>query len=194
MVDRGIFKKDFEPIVQPGEYIEVWPTPKSPTKKYYKVEMVLPLPLLEVDVCDSEHLDGNVTTSESNEVEIDDIYLNDGEIAHLRMIPRDDFAITHLAQPKARRHMVTKKKAWQIQTILDDPRTNPAVECLQLNEVFQFEDTGFWIKVKSNSATLTAARIEFFGWRLIVSGVDSVPNGVKPTRIPVEGYPGTGGE
>lgn len=186
MVDRGLYKKEFEPICQPGEYIETYPT-----KKFYLVNMVYPQPILSVDLCDATHLAASLATTESAEVEIDDVYVDDGEILHFRVIPRDDFAVTWIAKPKARPLLTTKNKTWELQTVLDDPRTNPAVENLQIHEFFQFEDTEFWIKAKANTATLSAARLIFFGWRLIVKEVASVPTGIRPTRIPTEGYPGT---
>ena len=186
MVERKLYAKDFEPIVQPGEYLETYPK-----KKFYRVEMVYPQPLLTVDLCDSDHLNADLTTTESSEVEIEDIYMDNGEILHFRMVPIDDFKITWIAKPKARPYLTTKNKTWEINTVLDDPRTNPAVENLQLQEFFQFEDTEMWVKAKANSGTLSQARLAFFGWRLIVTEVDSVPAGVRPTRIPTEGYPGS---
>jgi len=188
MVERKLYAKDFEPIVQPGEYIELYPRSE---REVYVVEMVFPLPLLEVDLCDADHLNATLTTSESGEIEIDDVYADNQELLHFRMIPRDDFAVTWLAKPKSRTFFTTKNKTWMLQTVEDDPRTNPAVEHLQLHEFFQFEDTEMWLKAKSNSATLSNARLEFFGWRYILTKVSSVPNGIRPTKVPVEGYPGS---
>lgn len=187
-VVRGLYLKDFEPVVQPDEFIETFPK-----KKYYVVGMVYTLPLLSVNICDSDHLNANLTTTESAEDQLDDVYVDADEIAHIRMVPRDDFAITWLAKPKARPYMTTKNKTWVLQTVLDDPRTNPASEHLQLHELFQFEDTEMWYKAKSNTSTLSSAYLEFFGYRLIVNEVklSDIPKGIKPTKIPTEGYPGT---
>lgn len=186
MVERGLYLKDFEPIVQSNEFLETYPK-----EKYYVAKVIYALPLLSVDICDSDHINANLATTESIEVEIDDVYLDSDEIGHYRMIPREDFAVTWIAKPKARPFMTTKNKTWTLQTILDDPRSNPAVEHLQLHELFQFEDTEMWIKAKSNTSTLTAARLEFFGYRIIVSELKEAPKGVRPTRIPTEGYPGS---
>lgn len=186
MVVRGIYLEKFEPIVQPLEFLETFPK-----KKFYQVEMVYILPLFSVDLCDADHLNANVTTTESSEVEIDDIYLDDDEIAQYRVIPRDDFNITYMAKPRARQYLTIRNQIFSIPTQFDDPRTNVAIEKLNLNEIFQFENTEMWVKATSNTATLTAARLEFFGYRLIVTPVNSLPNGVRATRIPTEGYPGS---
>lgn len=189
MVDRGLFKEKFEPVVQPGEYIQTYPK----TKKFYRVKAIYALPLLPVNLCDSDHLDGNITTSESAEIEIDDVYLDDLELAQLRVVPIEDFFVSWMGKPKARPYMVTKNKTWRIPALQDDARLNPANEFLHMNELFQFEDTEFWIKVTSHSATIsTTGRLAFFGYRFILEEVEKadIPPNIKPTVIPTEGYPG----
>lgn len=186
MVVRGLYLETFEPLVQPLEYLETFPK-----TKLYQVQMVYPLPLLSVNICDSDHLDASLTTSESAEQEIPEIYLDKDEIAQLRMIPREDWVVTWFAKPKARPFMTTKNKTWTLQTTLDDPRSNPATEKLQLNEIFQFEDTTMFIKAKSNTATISAANLEFMGWRFVVSEIAKLPSGMRATRIPTEGYAGS---
>lgn len=186
MVDRKLYAKDFEPIVQPGEYIEVYP--KKP-REFYVVGMVYPLPLLSVNLADSDHLGGAVTTAESAEVQINDVYLDDGELGHLRVVPYDDFSITWMGKPKSRPYMTTKNKVWKIPK-LDDPM-GVAVEFFSLNEIFQFEDTEFWVKVTANAGSVDPARVMFFGYRMLLEKVASVPTGIRPTKIPVEGYPGS---
>jgi len=186
MVVRGIYLEKFEPIVQPREFLETFPK-----KKFYRVEMVYILPLFSVDLCDADHINDDVTTAESVEVEIEDIYLDDDEIAQYRMIPRDDFNITYMAKPRARQYLTIRNKVFSVPTMFDDPRTNVAIEKLNLNEIFQFENTEMWVKATSNALVLTEARLEFFGFRLIVTPISTLPDGVRPTRIPTEGYPGT---
>lgn len=188
-VDRRVYKEVFEPIVQPLEFIQLFPD-----VAYYKVLAIYALPLLPVNLCDSDHLNGNITTTESAEVEIDDVYLDDKELAQLRMVPIEDFFVSWMAKPKARIYLTTRKKTWQIPAQQDDARLNPAVEMLHLNEIFQFEDTEFWIKVTSHSATIsTTGRLAFFGFRNILEEVSKadIPAGIKPTVVPVEGWPGT---
>ncbi len=187
MVVRGLYLKDFEPIVQPREYLET-----ITDKKFYLVEMIYPLPLLSVDLCDADHLGANVTVVESGEIEIDDVYLDDNEISHMRMIPRDDFFVAWMGKPRARVYYGTKNSRWQLPTMFDDPRTNPAIENLQLNEIFQFEDTAMWITATAYAGVLATARLEFHGYRFLVTEVDKkdLPKGFRPTRIPTQGYPG----
>jgi hypothetical protein len=139
-------------------------------------------------------LNANITTTESAEVEIDDVYLETLEFAQLRVVPIEDFFISWMAKPKERAYMTTKNKVWQIPAQQDDARLNPANEYLHLNEIFQFEDTGFWIKVTSHSATIsTTGRLAFFGYRFLLEEIKEadIPKGIKPTVIPTEGYPGT---
>lgn len=188
MVERKVYAEKFEPIVQPNEFLQTFPV-----VEYYKVVAIYPLPLLEVDIADSDHLNASVTTTESAEQEIEDVYLDTSELAQLRMIPRDDFAVTWMAKPRARPYLTTKNKTWQYQTELDDARSNVANEHLQLNEIFQFEDTEMWVKVTSNSGSLSNARLEFFGYKFILQKVEKalIPAGLKPTVVPTEGYPGT---
>jgi hypothetical protein len=188
MVDRKVYAEKFEPVVQPGEFIQTFPK-----GKYYVVKAIYTLPMLTVNLCDSEHLNGSVTTTESAEVEIDDVYLDSLELAQLRMVPVDDFYVSWVGKPKARPYYTTKNKTWQVQALQDDARLNPANEYLHLNEIFQFEDTEMWVKVTSNSATLTTARLAFFGYRFILEEItkDKIPAGIKPTVVPTEGYPGT---
>jgi len=185
MVDRGLYRRWFEPIIQPGEFLMTFPD-----KVYYVVGIVYPLPLLSVDICDSNHLNASLTTGESAEVEINDVYLDDGEISQLRMIPVDDFVVTWVAKPKSAPYYTTRKKTWDVQTILDDPRFNPAVEHLNLHEIFQFEDTEMWIKAKANTATLTAAKLAFFGFRFVVNKIkEEETKGKHVTPVPTEGFP-----
>lgn len=186
MVERKLYAKDFEPIVQPGEYLEIFPKPKD---NIYRAKAIYPLPLLVVDLADSDHLATPVTTAESAEVEIDDLYMDNLELAHLRIIPYSNFSITWMAKPKARPYMTTRNKTWKMPK-LDDPM-GVAVEFFSLNEIFQFEDTEFWIKVTANTGSVDPAELLCFGYRLILEAVASVPVGIRPTKIPVEGYPGS---
>jgi len=191
MVDRKIYNRYFEPVVQPGEYLELFPRDVLKAGEVgVRVVTIFPLPLLRIDLADSDHLNASVTTTESGEDLLDDLDLDDGELAQYRLIPISDFALTYLAMPKSRPLMYNKKKTFQIQTILDDPRTNPAVEHLQLNELFKWEDTELWYKATSNSATLTAAYLAVFGYRFICETVKSFPTGIRPLCVPVTGYPG----
>jgi len=194
MVDRKLYSKDYEPIVQPKEYLEFFP------RDFLKdgnlgvlVEMVYPLPLRRVDLVDSNHFSASLTTTETAESEKlgeKDLHLDQNELGQYRIIPESDFKITHLAIPKARPLWWNKVGTFHLQTIEDDPRTNPAVEMLQHNEFFLWEDTDVYIKAQANSTTLTAAYLAIFGWRFICTPVRSFPTGIRPLRIPVTGYSG----
>lgn len=187
MVDRRVYRKEFEPIVQPNEFVQTFPD-----HKYYRMLAVYPLPLISVDLCDADHLAvGLVAAVESDEVEIPEVYLDESEISQMRVIPREDFDITYLAKPKARPFLTIKNVVARIPTMYDDPRTNPAIEDLNLNEIFQFENTKMWLKATSNMA-LAAAHVDFFGFRFIVEEIQKaqVPTGLRPTVLPTEGWTG----
>ena len=188
MVERKVYKERFEPIVQPHEFFQTFPK-----IKYYEVQAIYPLPLISVDLCDANHLNATlVAAAESAETEVNDVYLDDGELSHMRMIPREDFDITWLAKPKARPFMAIKNVIAHLPTYYDDPRTNPAIEYLHLNEIFQFQDTKMWVKATSN-VNLAAAHLDFFGFRMIIEEIAKakVPSGIRPTVLPTEGYPGS---
>lgn len=192
MVNRKIFSGVLEPVVQPKEYLEFFPSDVLKGKAIgVLVEMVYALPLLRIDLVDSDHLNTNLLTSESAEKEItDDLALDSNQLGQFRLIPESDFKLTYLAQMKARPLWYTKKKSWHLQTILDDPRTNPSVEMLQHNEIFNWEDTDVFFKAQANTSTLTAAYLAVFGYRFICTPVQAFPPGIRPLRIPVTGYPG----
>ena len=188
-VDRRVYKEVFEPVVQAGEYLQTFPK-----VKFYKVLAIYPLPLLTVNLCGSDHLNANITTTESAEDEIDDVYLDKNEISQMRVVPIEDFYISWMAKPKARPFMTTRNKTWQIPAQQDDARLNPANEMYHLHEIFQFEDTEMWIKVTSHSATIsTTGRLAFFGFKFVVEEVKKadIPSGIRPTVLPTEGFPGS---
>ena len=189
MVDRMVYRERFEPVIQANEFLQTFPK-----KRFYMPVAIYTLPLLVVNLCDADHLNGDITTTESAEVEIDDVYLDGLELAQLRMVPVEDFFVSWVGKPKARPYMTTKNKTWQIPALQDDARLNPANEMLHLNEIFQFEDTEMWIKVTSHSVAIsTTGRLAFFGYRFILEEVKEadIPRGIRPTVIPTEGYPGT---
>ena len=191
-VDRRVYIEKFEPVVQPHEYIQTYPK-----VKFYQVDAIYALPLLSVNVCDAGagHLNAPLAFGvQSALFELRDIYLDNKELAQLRMIPREDFAITSMAKPRARPYYTIKNSTFQVPTYYVDPRTNVANDHLHLHEIFQFEDTGMFAQVTCyNALGLVAADLDFFGYRfiLVARGRKDIPNGVKPTVVPTEGYPGS---
>jgi len=188
MVERKVYKEVFEPIVQAHEFFQTFPK-----IHYYRVLAIFPLPLISIDLCDAEHLNAALVANvESAEVEIDDIYLVNGELSQVRMIPREDFDLTWVAKPKARPFFTIKNVIAHVPTYYDDPRTNPAIENLHLQEIFQFQDTKMWVKATSNVA-LAAAHLDFFGFRFIIEeiGKSDIPSGLRPTVLPTEGWSGS---
>jgi hypothetical protein len=192
-VDRTVYKdRRFEPIVQPREFIQTFPD-----VHFYKVAVIYTLPWLGVDVCDNAtgHLNAPLAFNVQSRIfELPDVYLDDGELAQYRFIPREDFVVTWIGKPRARPLLTIKNATFAVPTYYIDPRTNPANEYLQLNEIFQFEDTGMFAQVTCvNPLGLAAAHLDFFGYRFILNEVaeGEIPAKVKPTIIPVEGYPGS---
>jgi len=191
-VDRRVYIEKFEPVVQPREYLQTYPK-----KHYYVVDAIYTLPLLAVNICDAGtgHLGvGLALNVQSALFELPDVYLDNKELAQFRMIPREDFALTFMAKPRARPYYTLKNSTFQVPTYYLDPRTNVSNDHLHLHEIFQFEDTGMFAQATCyNALGLLAAHLDFFGYRFILVEVkkNEIPPGIKPTIVPTEGYPGT---
>jgi hypothetical protein len=192
MVDRRVFVERFEPVVQPHEYIQTFPK-----RHYYEVLAIYGLPELPVNICDANlgHLNAPLAFNvQSLQFELPDIYLDNLELGQYRWIPREDFAITWMAKPLARPYYTTRNQTWQVPTYYLDPRTNVANEYLHLSEIFQFEDTRMFARATAyNPLGIAAAHLDFFGFRFILAEVAKsvIPQGLKPTVVVTEGYPGT---
>jgi len=78
MVDRGVYRKELEPIVQANEFVQTFPK-----IHYYRILAVYPLPLISVDICDAAtgHLNAPLVAGvDSGETQITKIYLEELEI------------------------------------------------------------------------------------------------------------------
>lgn len=190
MVDRRVYVEILEPVVQPHEFIQTFPK-----RHYYEVLAIYGLPELPVNICDATHINAPLVLNvQSAQFELPDIYLDNLELGQYRWIPRENFGITWMAKPLARPYYTTRNQTWQVPTYYLDPRTNVANEHLHLSEIFQFEDTRMFARATCYAALgLVAANLDFFGFRFILSErkKTDIPQGLKPTVVVTEGYPGT---
>lgn len=179
MKERFPFREQFEPVVNVGENVELLPLSKN---QYVKVDYIEPLPRLEIQ------LPALVAGVETADTEITQLYMENGEFAQFRILPVDpDVFITFFAQPRAQRHWATKNSVWQSIADFADPRMNPAVEKYNLNEFFQLEDEGLWMRFLSILGSPTP-RIEVYGFRYCFSTLKDKPALITP--IPVWAYHG----
>ena len=154
-----------------------------PYHKVYQVVWVRPLPYAEKDF-------GVIAAADqTDEIEVDTVYLDDGEIGQYRVVPvTEDVYLTYLAQPKARPQWVGKNTSFGGVRVEDTIRMNVMVQTFNLNEFYQFADTKLYMKAGSVGG-VAASIIGFFGFGLVLSDpMKEVPAGVRPTPIPIEGY------
>ena len=181
MKERFPFKEGFEPVVNVGENLCLLPIKETATGfKYVKVLYIEALPFLEHD------FGAVVAGVESAELEFDELYMNDNELGHFRVIPLvDDLIISHLAQPKATRRWVTKNSSWESLYEIGDPRNNPMMEKYHLNELYQHQDDGLWIRLTSVGG-VAAGEIGCYGFRYVFEMLTTKPTVFTP--VPVQGY------
>lgn len=180
MKERFPFKEGFEPVVNVGENLKLLPLKDTLTGvKYVRVLYIEALPFYSHDF-------GVLAAGESAEIEFTEMYMDDNELAQLRLVPLvDDVIITHLAQPKAQRRWVTKNTTWESLYEIGDPRNNPMMEKYHLNEIFQHEDDGLFVKLTS-VVGVAVSTVGCYGFRFVFEKLEKRPTVFTP--IPVEGY------
>ena len=181
MKERFPFKEGFEPVVNVGENLCLLPIKDEDTGlKYVKVLYIESLPFYAHDF-------GVVGVGESAETSFAELHMDDNELGHFRLVPLvDDLIITHLAQPKAQRRWVTKNTSWESLYELADPRNNPMMEKYHLNEIFQHEDDGLWVRVTSVAGVAAGDHLGCYGFRYVFERLSRKPTVFTP--IPVQGY------
>jgi len=180
MKERFVFKEEFEPVVNIGENVQLFPLKDKKTGyKYAKVVYIESLPFLL-------HNFGVIAAGAVAEVEFTQLYMDDNEFGQFRVIPLvDDFTLNQLAQPRASRRWVTRNSNWQSLYEIADPRTNPMMEKYHLNEIFQHEDDGLWV-IPSSVGGVAAGNIGCYGFRYVFEVLEKIPTVFTP--IPVRGY------
>jgi len=180
MKERFAFKEEFEPVVNIGENVQLFPLKNKKTEwKYVKVLYIESLPFLL-------HNFGVIAAGAVAQVEFTQLYMDDNEFGQFRVIPLvDDLTLNQLDQPRASRRWVTRNSNWQSLYEFADPRMNPMMEKFHLNEIFQHENDGLWV-VPSSIAGVANGLFGCYGFRYVFEKLD-----VKPavfTPIPVRGY------
>jgi len=169
MVDRRLFKKDFEPVVQPNENVEI-------EGKYYVVERIDPVPAIDVDF-------GALSAGETAESELDEVKVEDDEFAQYRFIPIDDVEVTEFWQPTGVGRWTTKEGAvGRLPPITEYPE--PHVEGLQLTEFYQHKNRSLRMTVRARTSVSTS-RVRFYGYIFTIRELEKKPDVFLP--IPTGG-------
>jgi hypothetical protein len=159
------------PVVSEGQNLLVLP---QVDYGYFKVLYIEALPGITVD------LGAIAAGAETSNVEIVEIYVNDGEIAQYEIQVLDDVELK-LKQPLADTRFVAKTSTCTINLLNRD--ANPTKN---MNKIFVFEDDKVFIQAKNPTRyTTPTSRVRFMGWRFMV---EKLPSPVSPyTAIPCKG-------
>jgi len=148
--------------------------------KYVRVLYIEALPFYPHDF-------GVIAAGETAEIEFSALYMDGNELGHFRLVPLvDDLIITHLAQPKASRRWVTKNTSWESLYEFADPRNNPMMEKYHLNEIFQHQDDGLYVRLTSVGGVAAGDQLGCYGYRYVFEKLTAKPTVYTP--IPVQGY------
>ena len=158
MVDRKIFSLHFEPVAQIDERIFL-----LPEKTLHEIEWIEPIPKLDLD------FGGIAAGSTISEVEKNEIYVNDNELAQWRFIPiTDKLVATGMACPKALKCWTTKNESGNLSWNVD--YMDVPVETLQLTEFFQYKSKTRVFSLKNTgTADISASIVRFYGYIFILS-------------------------
>lgn len=181
MKERFPFKEEFEPVVNMGENLQLLPLKSNKTGELYaKVLYIESLPYMEHDF---GAIGVGVTTAQ---ISFAELHMGDHELGQFRIIPVvDDVLIAELAQPKAMRRWVTKNSSWTSLAEWADPRNNPLMEKYHLDEIFQYEDDGIWVRLSSVGG-VAVSTIGCYGFRYCLEILDRKPTVFTP--VPVRGF------
>jgi len=155
------FATYFEPIVKIGENLLILPEQKY---GYYTVTAIEPLPVIIHDF-------GSVSSeSESKDINVSALQLNEGEVGQWRLVPLDDIEV-EVKQPLANTRSVTKEVTSKINafSVAFDPT-------LKHTEFFTIKDEKVYFKITNpTKSDITRARVAFFGWKLKVKKLPAKP-------------------
>ena len=173
MVDRKLFNWNFEPIVQPLEYVKIVP-PLREKEEFYEVEWVEAVPYVEIDF-------GSLSSGQEADKELEYLYVGRYEVAQYRFrVLTSGLEVIALRRggQKAQSLWLTNKTIGKVPYGYEDATI---VERLQTTEFYQPEDDETWITIKNASTSdLSETKIAFYGYVFVVRPVDFKPNVFKP--------------
>jgi len=176
LVDRKLFSWHFEPIVQPGERVLL----KAYKKEVYaEVTWVEPAPFVEVDMLNGTTLNPG---AESEEREMQELYVNDNEFAQWRfMIETDNVILAAHKSPKAAYYYATKN-AYPIVPPAGTYGIIEPIKRMQLTEFYQYKDTSRVMTIANiGSSPITSAKLAFFGYIFQIEELKGSPT--KPYTV-----------
>jgi len=181
MRERFAFNENFEPVVNVGENVQFLGVKEKLTgAKYARVLYIESLPLL---IHDFGAIAAGVPT---DQIQFEELYLSDNEFGQFRFVPVvDDVIISNLAQPRANPRWITKNAAWTGLYEIADPMNNPMMEKYHLNEIFQHEDDGLWVRLTSVGG-VAVSTVACYGFRYVYETLTEKPTVFTP--VPVRGF------
>ena len=184
MPDRIAFSWHFEPVVQIEERVLLLTnTKKIPAK----VTWVEPVPFLEKDF-------GAISAgSTTDETEVEEVYVEDGEFAQWRMtIETDNVVLYKHSCPRATPYYSTKKSSGIVPYASSYGLIEP-IKRYQLTEFFQYQDLSrYMVLMNTGTSDVTESKVAFFGYIFQFEELDKIE---KPyTAIPCVARPTRGGQ
>lgn len=166
------FQIEFLPVVRKGENLEIIKSDTGEVVGYYHVNYIEQLP-------EKIHDFGSIAAATSSEdQEVTDLYMKDGQLAQYRIIPLEDVEVT-ISQPKAKKRFATKSYIHKITA-----RTNQIAP--HQTQLFVLEDEKIFFTVKNPTKYARPKhRILYHGWRFCLTKLPTPPP--VYTTIPVEG-------
>ena len=165
------FEERLSPSVQIGDNLELIPE-DHPKRGFYRVEYIEQIHPIDYDF-------GSIAAeTEGTDTEIDDLYVNDLELAEYVVYLIDDLELT-VKQPFAKTRFKTKGKVTPITKLA--PQLDPY---LSRNRVFVIEDEKIYFLPKNPTKYgRPSNKVRFQGWRYILTKLVEKPE--KYARIPV---------
>lgn len=174
----GIYQVEFLPVVKVEENIGLYLRQKRKiVEKFFKVRFIEPIQPIIYDF-------GSIDAEDdTGDVEVEELYMADLELAQYRIVPIDDVSIA-LKQPLAVTRWATDKATTLLQK---PPLSLEILKALQMGEFFIYEDEkAYFLVTNPTKYRQLKNRVMFPGWRYVLEELPAKP--AKWTWIPVEGW------
>jgi len=152
MVERKIHAINFEPIVQIEERVFLL----DPVNKCFEVTWIEPLPKLDKDF-------GAISAGGTTDAtEVAEVYMPENELGQFRFIPLTaGVKVVGHWSPTGARMWGTREAMFELSDIAD--YADAHVKTLQPTEFFQWQDTGRFMQLYSETA-VTKSIVRFYGY------------------------------
>lgn len=154
------YKKEFEPIVLPGENIAVAKSLDEMEWEYYRVKYVEPFFI--------NYTTPTITNGSYSDVSIDDMEIGENEIAQIRMLLQTDGFEIEVRLPQAVAKYTTKNSIHRLDKWISDNYPH-------FTEMFYKSDTIPQLRVYNNSGADGTANIRIVGFRYVLERLPRQP-------------------